>query len=89
MPPVVARPLCPVCGKASYSKAGVHPQCVVARADAVDRANRKANTVTVKPPPATGSWRSKKCPKCQRSISMNRHKCDCGHVISQSGKSKS
>ena len=30
--------LCPVCGKASYSLNGTHPQCSVARADAISRA---------------------------------------------------
>jgi hypothetical protein len=34
--PVVAQrsKICPVCGKASYSKEGVHPQCAVVQADA-------------------------------------------------------
>ncbi|MDX1945355.1 MAG: hypothetical protein SFU86_08100 [Pirellulaceae bacterium] len=26
-------PACPVCGKASYSRDGIHPQCAVLRAD--------------------------------------------------------
>jgi len=30
--------LCPICGKPSYSLAGEHPQCAIARCDAVTRA---------------------------------------------------
>jgi hypothetical protein len=29
--------LCPVCGKPSYSLSGEHPQCAIARSDAVTR----------------------------------------------------
>jgi hypothetical protein len=35
--PTVGVPLgkpCPVCGKASYSRWGTHPQCALSRADA-------------------------------------------------------
>jgi hypothetical protein len=39
--------ICPVCGKRSYSRDGVHPQCSVNKADAVRRkilaARKKAN----------------------------------------------
>jgi hypothetical protein len=35
------RHLCPVCGKASYSLSGEHPQCAQARADAVFKAKLK------------------------------------------------
>jgi hypothetical protein len=31
--PVRARNCCPICGKVSYSRAGVHPQCSVRQAD--------------------------------------------------------
>jgi hypothetical protein len=43
--PLVVAPkphLCPVCGKASYSRSGVHPQCCQASADAATRAKMKA-----------------------------------------------
>ena len=40
------RPRCPVCGKATYSHGGVHPQCSAERAaksfDAEQKAGRKA-----------------------------------------------
>lgn len=39
---VPARPLCPVCGKNTYSLGGIHPQCAVAHADKADRAARNA-----------------------------------------------
>ena len=32
------RNACPVCGKASYSSAGIHPQCAMARAERLRRA---------------------------------------------------
>jgi len=35
------RNLCPVCGKASYSRSGEHPQCSQARADAAFKAKLK------------------------------------------------
>jgi hypothetical protein len=31
--PVASRPLCPVCGKAVYSRGGVHPQCAMIQDD--------------------------------------------------------
>jgi hypothetical protein len=34
----VVRPLCPVCGKPSYSREGVHPQCSMRNADVAARA---------------------------------------------------
>jgi hypothetical protein len=37
----VARNLCPVCGRASYSLSGEHPQCAQARADAAFKAKLK------------------------------------------------
>jgi hypothetical protein len=36
------RKYCPVCGKVSYSQSGEHPQCAVARADAVFKARQSA-----------------------------------------------
>jgi hypothetical protein len=31
--PLPSRPLCPVCKKAVYSRAGIHPQCAMIQAD--------------------------------------------------------
>jgi hypothetical protein len=35
------RKLCPVCGKASYSLGGVHPQCAIVQSDSVVRARKR------------------------------------------------
>jgi hypothetical protein len=69
--------VCPVCGKASYSPAGTHPQCSVARADAISREARKVAEVEVSKAPRK-LW-SKPCPKCKRQIPARRIVCDCGH----------
>ena len=37
----LAQGICPVCGKPSYSRAGTHPQCAIAREDALSRDERK------------------------------------------------
>jgi hypothetical protein len=75
--PIAARGVCPVCGKASYSLTGTHPQCAVARADSVARAARKAaGTEVIKTP--RKSW-SKPCPKCKHQVPARRIVCDCGH----------
>jgi hypothetical protein len=31
--PIPTRPICPVCKKAVYSRAGIHPQCAVSLAE--------------------------------------------------------
>jgi hypothetical protein len=31
--PISTRPVCPVCKKAVYSRAGIHPQCAVREAE--------------------------------------------------------
>jgi hypothetical protein len=36
-PPQAARKACPVCGKSTYSLAGIHPQCAVAQSDALQK----------------------------------------------------
>lgn len=72
-----ARGNCPVCGKPSYSSTGMHPQCALARADALSRADRKKAGPTVSKVKRK-SW-SKPCPKCKREIPARRVVCDCGH----------
>jgi endogenous inhibitor of DNA gyrase (YacG/DUF329 family) len=86
--PIILRPasprrLCPICGKASYSASGTHPQCSLARADAKTREARKAAGVQA-PKPARKSW-SKACPKCQRQVPARRMVCDCGHTFQATG----
>jgi endogenous inhibitor of DNA gyrase (YacG/DUF329 family) len=75
--PTQVRGTCPVCGKPSYSSTGTHPQCAVARADAISRADRKAAGTEVSKV-SRKSW-SKPCPKCKRQIPARRIVCDCGH----------
>ncbi len=72
-----ARGNCPVCGKPSYSATGMHPQCAVARADALSREDRKKTAATIAKPKRR-TW-SKACPKCKREMPSRRHVCDCGH----------
>lgn len=71
------RGVCPVCGKPSYSQTGTHPQCALARADAVSRADRKLAEADVNKPASRKSW-TKKCRKCQREVPARRAVCDCG-----------
>ncbi|HYM86041.1 MAG TPA: hypothetical protein VET30_04830 [Pseudoxanthomonas sp.] len=74
-------PLCPVCGKASYSRGGVHPQCAVTRADAVLSKARKAKAAA-KSKVARPPW-TKRCPHCGRQTAARRYACDCGHRFEQ------
>lgn len=73
-----ARPICPVCGKASYSVGGTHPQCAVTRADTVMKVARKAKAAVAGSKPAQQKW-SKRCPRCGRQSPARRFVCDCGH----------
>lgn len=77
VPAIAPRRVCPVCGKASYSRTGTHPQCALARADAVSNQARKAANVPLDEAPRK-LW-SKPCPKCKRQIHARRIVCDCGH----------
>jgi hypothetical protein len=72
-----ARGNCPVCGKASYSVTGMHPQCALAQADALTREHRK-KAATVASKAKRKSW-SKVCPKCRHEIPARRVVCDCGY----------
>jgi hypothetical protein len=76
---------CPICGKASYSRGGIHPQCAMAEGDrprilklAEQRkaaAENKAEALASSKP---RSW-EKVCPKCQARVPANRTHCTCGH----------
>jgi len=78
--PQPARHLCPVCGKASYSLGGVHPQCSMQKADEPRlvrmREAKKAETKTPKKP-RTRTWK-KRCPKCGAQVHVRREACECG-----------
>jgi len=82
-PPLVSgsrRPVCPVCGQTSYSRAGIHPQCAVKQADdkRLERI-RERNRAGSDPPLniVSGAWQ-KVCPKCNTSLHVRRKACDCG-----------
>jgi hypothetical protein len=73
--------VCPVCGKASYSVTGIHPQCAMAREAAAQHAlTKSATAVAVDKPPASRSW-WKQCPRCRRKLAPRRAVCDCGYSL--------
>ena len=72
--------VCPVCGKQSYSKGGVHPQCEVHRLDAAISAKLKKERKTIVNKPMRVPSTAKKCPKCSKECHLRRKKCDCGHL---------
>jgi hypothetical protein len=74
------RPKCPVCGKVSYSAAGIHPQCAVSRADAKLRSLRPAKDAAPRKP---GGF-NKRCSSCGRSVAARRMVCDCGRTFPNS-----
>jgi hypothetical protein len=83
--PPPPRKLCPICGKASYSAGGIHPQCAIEQADAPRlvelRAARVAEPKTKKPDRQT--WK-KRCPKCDAQVHVRREACECGHKFGRS-----
>jgi hypothetical protein len=87
-PPLLesARPnVCPVCGKSSYSAAGIHPQCAVKQGDEKLKARlgrEKAKARSDKPKDAQASTRwQKTCPKCKLSQHVRKKLCECGHAF--------
>jgi len=78
--PQLLKNICPICGKASYSRGGIHPQCAVTQADEPRslriRLERKKKAESEK---SRTDTRSKKCPKCGARLHVRRGACDCGH----------
>ncbi len=73
--------ICPVCGKASYSKAGIHPQCSALQADRERTAQLKKEKAAEggqKEKKPTSTWQ-KLCPKCKKTQHVRKKVCDCGH----------
>jgi len=72
--------LCPICGEASYSRGGIHPQCALQQADAPRnariRAERKKKEAKATKP-RKRSW-NKKCPKCGIQVHVRLANCGCG-----------
>ncbi len=75
--------LCPICGKASYSRGGIHPQCAIQQADEPRmvrlRAEKKA---VVAVPKITPRAYMKKCPECDAESHVRRAICECGFKFS-------
>lgn len=80
------RPTCPICGHASYSTSGIHPQCAMQAEDRIRTDRIKARLAI--PTPEVASSESlrryeKRCPKCQTVHPARRYKCGCGHMFFQ------
>ena len=82
--PQPVREACPICGKPSYSRDGIHPQCALSRSDAARtaqlKAKRKAAPKPVKPPRHA---LSKKCPLCGTLVHIRMKNCPCGHEFAR------
>jgi hypothetical protein len=75
--------ICPVCGHASYSVGGVHPQCAVRQADARRLEAEKQEAVRAEA--VNGPQRRKPlhrfCPKCHAQVHVRHQKCECGYMF--------
>jgi hypothetical protein len=82
--PARAHSCCPVCGKISYSLAGVHPQCSVRRADEEHKNRSKREKLlaevgkTAKPAAGISPWQ-KSCPQCSAVQHVRKTVCNCGY----------
>lgn len=80
-PPTQLMPNCPVCGKVTYSRGGIHPQCASERQDKIVTAARQATqdkssgSATLAQP--RKQW-TKPCPRCKRQLPARRAACECG-----------
>ena len=74
--------LCPVCGKRSYSRDGIHPQCAQLQAEAPrneeNRAKRQAEKEAPTKKEVRRSW-DKQCPRCGAKFHVRKKACECGH----------
>jgi len=75
---------CPVCGKASYSRSGTHPQCAMEQADAGRKQRLKEERLAAaRKAKASGSgtkaWNMKQCPRCKAESHVRKKYCVCGH----------
>jgi hypothetical protein len=92
-PPIPARVRnrCPVCGELSYSREGIHPQCLVKQADE-KRSNRikREKLMAVADKNATPTNRitpwQKQCPKCSTVQHVRKTACVCGHRFTAQGR---
>lgn len=78
------RKRCPVCGEASYSAAGIHPQCAMHQAHAKLVKKIKPQVGTPKPAKRTALQRWQKiCPKCRELNHVRKKLCPCGHSFEE------
>jgi hypothetical protein len=86
--PIVAQPvknLCPYCGKASYSRDGIHPQCALNQADvARNEQIREKRKLALKVEKPQHRYFSKCCPLCGTHVHVRVIGCACGHVFGSS-----
>jgi hypothetical protein len=79
------RPLCPVCGSATYSAAGIHPQCSVALYDQMhrERIGKRVSEPAPKPiAPVIKAWH-RLCPRCGEQTHFRKPECACGHAFKE------
>ena len=78
------RKICPICGKPSYSREGIHPQCAVADADAKRlkeiKASQQDKPAKLAKPTRTPRWK-KTCPNCGAQVHVRSKTCACGHAF--------
>jgi hypothetical protein len=77
----VGKKICPVCGKSSYSRDGIHPQCAMQQGDALRRSQLAPPEKPLAqrlPIDNAGRW-NKFCPACHRSLHVRKATCVCGH----------
>lgn len=76
------RALCPICRKASYSHAGVHPQCAMSAADEVlTRHIKELQSRQVHAMPRELRVYEKRCPRCKKIQHIRKLVCDCGCTL--------
>jgi hypothetical protein len=79
--PQLLKNLCPICGKASYSRGGIHPQCAMQQADEPRTLRLRAARIAeskIKVQQPKKKSRQKKCPKCDIQVDVQREVCHCG-----------
>lgn len=78
--PTPPKHVCPICGTASYSVGGIHPQCAMQQADQPRLARLRAAKLedTKVKKPVRQIWK-KRCPKCGTQLHARRELCECGH----------
>ena len=80
--PPPPKTLCPVCGQATYSPGGIHPQCAMQQADEPRLARLKTKRVVEAKKSARNVWK-KECPKCGIAVHVRLAVCKCGHKFSR------